>query len=117
MSRDSSAYDWCLESANTPVRPVSHASLSRRESWRDRTWAHNRSHRTFSPPASGFLAQQIVRSSRSFSTFRLHWQCVRPSPADRLTTRTRWARPWIRKENTMAIIGIFTTSKDGASCS
>jgi len=110
MSRDSSAYDWCLESANTPVRPVSHASLSRRESWRDRTWAHNRSHRTFSPPASGFLAQQIVRSSRSFSTFRLHWQCVRPSPADRLTTRTRWARPWIRKENTMAIIGIFTTS-------
>ncbi|CEI13076.1 hypothetical protein PAMH19_2768 [Pseudomonas aeruginosa] len=64
-------------------------------------------------------AARLPRAANSFRLPALH--CVStasgaasPSPAGRITTRTRWARTLFnRKENIMANIGTFTAEKDG----
>ncbi len=64
-------------------------------------------------------AARIPRGTNSFRLPALH--CVStasgaasPSPAGRITTRTRWARTLFnRKEIIMANIGTFTADKDG----
>ena len=61
-----------------------------------------------------FLAQHILCASRSSTLFRPLLGVARPTPADRITTRTRWARPCNPKGvHTMANIGTFTVEKDG----